>query len=176
MLEYWLAHWAWLLLCILVGMAGTLAFLRALLAAAGGVRDTVGTAAVLLPTYLAASLIAFVLVLAGLLLLIVPGLYLMARLAPLASVVAAERRFDPLDAVLRTFDLTRGHAWPILLYLGCVWSALYGVLLPIETNSSLAEALLFGAAGLFTMLVDAGVYRHLVQIGQPASPAPTTGT
>ncbi|GAA4780322.1 hypothetical protein GCM10023219_30350 [Stakelama sediminis] len=50
----------------------------------------------------------------GLVLLIVPGLYLLGRLFLAELVVVAEGRTNPIDAIRRSFDLTRNHGWVLM--------------------------------------------------------------
>lgn len=165
-------HWLWVGLCLFLGTAGSLAFLRALLAPDEGAGASAAAALRALPAYAAASIIAAILILAGAVLLLVPGFYLSARLAPLGAVAAFETPRGPLEMILRTFDLTRNLGWRICLYQLVVTGAAYGVglSLPAET-SPLFTALVDGASGLFWLVIQAGLYRHL-----SASAPPTSGT
>lgn len=112
-LDYYRTAAPWFLLQGLFTMVGTLAMLRLVFA-----RDTVGGALVhglmLLPFYFLLSIICGFMIGFGLILLIVPGLYLLGRLAPVSAVLVAETRRNPFDAIGRTFALTRGHGWAIL--------------------------------------------------------------
>ncbi|HEX2764358.1 MAG TPA: hypothetical protein VHM92_11040 [Allosphingosinicella sp.] len=87
----------------------------------------------------------------------------MARLAPLAAVAAAEAPRDPFDTLLRSFDLTRGRAGPVFLYMLVLNAAVIGILniLPVGGAGSprLLEALADTAAGLFGLVIQAGLYR-----------------
>jgi hypothetical protein len=111
--DYYRTAAPWFLVQGLFTMVGTLAMLRLVFA-----RDTVGGALVhglmLLPFYFLLSIICGFMIGFGLILLIVPGLYLLGRLAPVSAVLVAENRRNPFDAIGRTFALTRGHGWAIL--------------------------------------------------------------
>jgi hypothetical protein len=114
----------------------------------------------------------------GILLLIVPGLYLFGRLAPFSAVLAAENRRNPLDAIQRTFDLTKGHGWGILglvfvvaIVAGIAVSVadtLFGLIFVLAAGQELGRTLTavvasaLGAA-LTTLLVMlyAAIYRAL---------------
>ncbi len=112
LLAYLWQNWQLLLLVNLIGFVGSLALL---ILALDPERPTVGraikVALVLLPTYFVTSLIALVLVGIGLLALILPGLYLMGRLATAGPVIVAENRRNPFDAIRRCFAVTRGSGW-----------------------------------------------------------------
>lgn len=53
-------------------------------------------------------------VLAGLILLILPGLYLLARLG-LAPYAVIDQDLGPAEAVTKSWDMTRGRAWPVFV-------------------------------------------------------------
>jgi hypothetical protein len=112
-LDFYRAAWPWFRLEGLFSIVGTLAMLRLVFA-----RDTVGGALVhglmLTPFYVLMSILCGFMIGFGFILLIVPGLYLLGRLAPIPAVLIAENRRNPFDAIGRTFALTRGHGWAIL--------------------------------------------------------------
>jgi hypothetical protein len=111
---YWQKVWYWVLLENVVVMIGSLAILRLVLARGGAtVGEAIAGAFALLPACLAAAIIAGAATFAGFLLLIVPGLYVTGRLAPLPAVIAGERLGNPLEAIRRTLALTRGQGWAI---------------------------------------------------------------
>jgi hypothetical protein len=112
--DYFAAAWPWFLLSGLVGMAGGIAILLLISERSITVGRAIAAALPLLLFYFLTTLAAGLIVGAGLVLLIVPGLYLFGRLAPAGVVVVAERRLNPVDAVRRCFELTRGHGWAIL--------------------------------------------------------------
>ncbi len=70
-------------------------------------------ALLLLPPALAASMIQGLAVGAGLMLLIVPGLWLLARLSPTIPLIAGGER-DPLQAITASWQLTAGRSLKIL--------------------------------------------------------------
>jgi hypothetical protein len=115
MTEYMGANWHWLLLENLLNMVGVLAILRlAFPRGASTVGGVIAFAFALLPFYFLSSILAGVIVGIGLLLLIVPGLYLLGRLTPLGPVIVAEERRNPFDAIRRTFEVTKGRGWAVL--------------------------------------------------------------
>jgi hypothetical protein len=115
MREYYLANALWLFLGSLVSMLGTIAILKLLLAPRGtSVGGAIAAAVPVLPFYFLAAFLSNLILLLGLVLLVVPGLYLFGRLAPLGPVVVAEKRYNPLDSIARSFALTRGEGWAVL--------------------------------------------------------------
>lgn len=98
----------------LIGFIGNLALL--ILALDEG-RPTVGGAIrgafVLLPAYFLASILSFFIVGLGAMAFILPGLYLLGRVAVVGPVVVAERVRNPLAVLKRSFALTRKRGWAI---------------------------------------------------------------
>lgn len=80
-------------------------------------RPTVGgaisAAARMLPTLFFVSLIEQMMMLGGLVLFIVPGLYVIARTAVSDAAVMADDLGNPLKAIARSFALTRGLGWQV---------------------------------------------------------------
>ena len=103
--------------------------------------------------YLAVSLIYGVLVTAGLILLIVPGIYLAVRYGLAGFVVADGRSTDILGSFRESSELTRGNRWRLFLF---------GLALLLL---NLMGALLFGVGLLVTLPMSAFasvlVYRRL---------------
>src|SRR4051794_3440782 len=99
--EYFEINWLWLLLGSLVNMVGSIAILLLVFSRGITVGGAIAAALALLPSYFIASLLSSIPIAFGFLLLIVPGLYLLGRFAPLSAVVAAETRRNPIDALVR---------------------------------------------------------------------------
>jgi hypothetical protein len=122
----------------------------------------------------------------GLLLLLVPGLYLFGRLAPISAVLVAENRRGPFDVIGRTFELTKGRGWAILgivfvvaVVAGIAVSVadtLFGLILVLAAGQELgrtltaviSSALNAALASLMTMLY-AAIYRALAGTGSVAA-------
>jgi uncharacterized membrane protein len=83
----------------------------------------IGAALLLLPFYFVASLLTGIMVGFGFVLLIIPGLYLIGRVALVGSHVAAAGERNPIAAITRSFELTRGNGWAVLGMLILVWIA-----------------------------------------------------
>ena len=176
-LDYYGTAGPWLTLESLIAMVGTLAMLRLVFA-----RDTVGGALVqgliLTPFYFLLSILCGFMIGSGFILLIVPGLYLIGRLAPFSAVLVAENRRNPFDAIKRTFALTKGHGWAILglvfvvaivavIAMG-VADTLFGVIFILVAGQELGKLLtavvasaLSAALGTLMVMLYAAIYRAL---------------
>ncbi|HLL32156.1 MAG TPA: hypothetical protein VK403_14295 [Allosphingosinicella sp.] len=183
--EYATLNWHWLLLGTLVSMIGSIAVLLLIFARDISVGGAIAAALALLPFYFLASLLSSVALGIGFLLLVVPGLYLLGRLGPLNSVVVAETRRNPIDAIRRCFELTKGHGWAIFglvaiiaiaaaIVVGIV-SALLGILFVIAAGKDIGLLLTLivrtaGNTAMVTLLLvlNASIYRQLSGIGSAA--------
>jgi hypothetical protein len=132
------------------------------------VGETLKEAAGRLPPGLAASLIQGIAFGFGLVLLILPGLYLLARLWLVIPLIVAETR-DPLDAIRRSWELTRGRG---LQLMGFVAILLLGVLLLTLAIGGLASGLgALLALALGTPDEGWGLSRWLVELVNTAASA-----
>ena len=108
-------NWLLLLAVNFIGVTGNLALLILVLDRG---RPTVGgairAAVMLLPFYFVASLLSGFIILAGLIALILPGMYAIGRLAVLGPVMVVEGRRGAVDAVRRTLAVTKGHGWAVI--------------------------------------------------------------
>ena len=181
MSDYIHVAWPWLLLETLVNMVGTIAILRLIFprqtSTVGGV---IAASLPLLPTYFAAAILSNVIVAIGLILFIVPGIYLLGRLAPVGPLIVAEERRNPLDALRRSFQLTAGKGWAVAGLVVIV--AVAGVIVMMVVNNLIGLLLLLLAgqkiggflvtivgaltAAAFTtllVLLYAAIYRRLAE-------------
>ncbi len=108
-------NWLVFLVVNLIGFVGNLAFL---ILALDGQRPTVGTAIrtamMLLPAYFLVSILSGFMIGIGMMLLILPGLYLIGRLSVTGAVLVAEGRRSPIDIIKRSFAITKGNGWAII--------------------------------------------------------------
>ncbi len=165
----------------LVSLSGTGAILALLL---GPDRPTVGHAISqalrLLPTLFLVEVLGQLMVIGGGLLLILPGLYLMARIALSAAATMAERISNPLRALGRSFAMTKGAGWSVFGLLAIVMIVLWIASSALITVFGVIGALLLPAEGakvlqmafaalstavlmLGSTLLSAGLYRQLRQ-------------
>lgn len=74
-------------------------------------RDVLIGALAILPRYLLASVIGTLMVMVGLAVLVLPGLYLAGRLILLGPLIVAEAPVSAIEAIVRTLQVTRRHGW-----------------------------------------------------------------
>lgn len=177
--NYYIGHWPAFLALTLVSSFGQAAILALLL---DRNHPTVGEALTvagrILPGYFLVGMLTNLAIAFGFMLLIVPGLFLVGRLAVAGPTMIGERIGNPVTAIQRSWAYTTGLGWRIaglVLLVGIVgWIALSaassvigvvgGLLLPDGAKilaAATADAL--GGAGLALLLVllSAAVYRQL---------------
>ncbi len=179
LVDYYRANWALLLLVNIIGTFGQVAILSLLLDRdRPTVGEALGTSARSLPLYFVMTLLTNFAVVIGLFLFLVPGIYLLGRLAITGPVMIAEGIASPLDAIRRGWLYTKGLGWRIaglVMLIGIVaWIAfsaassvlgvLVGLLLPAGSGSvarALADALAGAALTLLIAVLTAAIYRQV---------------
>ncbi|MEP7350057.1 MAG: hypothetical protein ABI668_08915 [Sphingorhabdus sp.] len=119
MVQSWFAvNWYWFVLFLVVGMIGVLSFNILLLdAKKPTVGEALGQACALWPTLFMARLLVTCAVFLGALLLIVPGVYLAVKFILVEPVIGAENQRNPITAMQRSWELTKGKSLPIFGFL-----------------------------------------------------------
>jgi hypothetical protein len=179
MAEYFAANWHWMLLQGLFAMLGSIAIFRLIFSRAGtSVGAAIAGALPLLVSYFVAAVLSGFIMGLGMLLLIVPGLYLFGRLAPLGALLVAEDQRNPLTAISRTFALTKGNGWAILglalvvaiaaLVVMLVINSIFGIVLILIAGQELGGLLVLivttltsSALTVLFILLYAALYRRL---------------
>ena len=178
MIEHYRTVWPWLVLQSLASMVGAAAMLRLVFAPGTSVGGALAFGLMLLPFYFLLSLLSSLIIGLGFILLVVPGLYLIGRLVPAPAVMVAENRRNPVEAIGRSFEITKGHGWAVLglvllvaivagIVIG-VAGALVGIVFILAAGQELGKlltiivtsALSAGMATLLLMLY-AAIYRGL---------------
>ncbi len=173
-------NWLVLLLRGIVTSFGSLAILVLLLR---GERPTVAEAmriaAGVLPIYIVANLMQSLVIVSGMMLFIVPGLYLIGRLVLVSPVAAAEGASNPLTPLTRSALLTNGRGWISLLLVAVIFcvamvvsiivtavtGTVFALLLPVEVariGQMLIAGLVEAAMAVALILATAALYRALV--------------
>ena len=157
-------NWPLLLVVNIVGFVGNLALL---ILALDDDRPTVGAALkaalLLVPLYFLVSLMSGLVVMAGLFAFIVPGLYLMGRVALTGPVIVAEGRRGPIAVIRRSFAVTKGHGWAMVGLILIVVLTFFIVSLALTTVFGSIFLLFDKAAGgggvgaLLLLILDAAV-------------------
>lgn len=131
----------------------------------------------LLPSVIILNWLVQLMVVAGLLLLLVPGIYLVGRLTLAAPAQMAERIGNPFRAIGRSFALSAGNGWRVAGFVALIVvvaivvasavNAVSGILLSIVLPKDvLGEALALmrsaigAATALLLLLVSAALYRQ----------------
>ncbi|MBT2188932.1 hypothetical protein [Sphingobium nicotianae] len=161
----------------LVSSFGTLAMLILLLRQERPtVAESLKAALFILPSYCVAYILQNVAWQIGMILFVLPALYLTGRFALIAAVAAAEKEMNPITIIQRSFALTQGNGWRIFALLAIVTLAMgvlfiagvlfTGVVTSLLLPADLAELLLHFVAGLMVtalmlaiVLVSAALYR-----------------
>lgn len=114
MVTYYQEHWVWLLLSSIASMIGTIALYLLLFdrqdRTVGG---AIAAALPILPFYFLMSLLSGLAIGLGLSLFVLPGLYLLGRLAPASAVMVAEDKRSPFAALSGSWSLTRKRGWKV---------------------------------------------------------------
>lgn len=169
----------WFALQSFVIMIGTAAMLRLVFARSVTVGGALWFGILLLPAYSVMLFFANFAVAIGVVLLILPGLYLAGRLFVAGAAMVAEDRRHPIETLRRAFALTTGHGWLILgLYLLVAvpgWVLIYaagnltGIAFIFLAGQGLGRflteivlALLTAALATLVTMLSAAVYRALV--------------
>lgn len=177
-MDYITANWPLITLNAIVVAFGSLVILSFLvMAGRPTVREAMQHGLRILPSYMLVSLVQTLVVAGGLVLFIVPGIYLMARFICIAPVTVAENPGRPLAIIGRSVQLTRGHGWRIILLLavvllvaivistvvGIVVGVVSAMALPMDMArfvSLLVGSILEAALAVTVTLVSAALYRQ----------------
>lgn len=151
----------WLLLVAMIGSFGRAAMLVLTFdRARPTVGEALGAAARLFLWFYLAGLLASLIQYGGFLLFVLPGLYLLGRLFVVEPVLVAEGVTNPVRAIVRSFEVTRGSGWRIFGVNAIVVLGAFVFLLAVSTVLGvLAAVLQLPGLGLFlSALVCAGVF------------------
>ena len=156
---------------------GTIAILRLWLSRSGtSVGEALTFALMLLPTMIAVQILSGFMLGIGFLLLIIPGFYLIGRLALVAPSVADRGLYNPIEAIRTSWTLTRNNGWAIFFFLflvtiviviaalivGFVVAVIFGTEAGFGRMLGGVVEAAFGAIGsLVSIAVSAAAYRQL---------------
>ncbi len=135
-----------LLIATIVGAAVTRMGADVYLGGHADVGRTVADVLPRVPMLIVGALLTMLMVVPGLILLIVPGLYLATRLFAVSQIIVLEQ-LGPMAAISRSFALTKGRAGHIFLTL----LLLYGLYFALSFGVTLGVAL-FGSTVLQTIV------------------------
>jgi hypothetical protein len=178
LMDYYRGAAPWFLAQALVSMVGAAAMLRLVFARGGTVGDALAFGLLWLPFYFLLSVLCGLIVGFGLILLIIPGLYLLGRIAPAPAVMVAENRRNPFDAIGRSFAITKGNGWAVfglVFIVGivagisvAVADTIVGIILVLAAGPELGALLTRIASSAFSaglatlmLMLYAAIYRGL---------------
>ncbi len=119
--DYITANWPVITISALIVAFGSMVLLSFLISRENPtVSDAMRHGLRALPSYMLASAIQTFVVAGGLLIFIVPGVYLVSRFICIAPVAVAEGRRRPLEIIARSFQVTQGNGWRIVLLLAVI--------------------------------------------------------
>jgi hypothetical protein len=178
--DYMAAHWPFITVSAIVVAFGSLVLLSFLVdRRRPTVTDAMRSGLRALPFYMLASAIQTFVVVGGLMLFILPGIYLVSRFICIAPVAAAEGRRRPMAIIARSFQVTQGNGWRIILLLAVILfvaiiistvvATIVGIgaslLLPPDIArlaEILAGTLVESGLAVTVTLVSASIYRQAV--------------
>ena len=147
---------------LLVNIVGFVGNLSILILALDERRPTVGAAIAaalaLLPVYFLVSFLSGFMIGVGLMLLFLPGIYLIGRLSVTGPVLVSEPARNPIAVIRRSFALTKGQGWAIAALILLLFLGFY--VLSLAVTFTLGSILLLidraadtGGIGAFLLLV-----------------------
>jgi hypothetical protein len=179
----------WTLIALVLSVVGAFWLQGALIEAVRDVRDgridtTIGElyerTRPRLPALIAAGIVAAIGIALGLVLLIIPGLYLLTRWALIPAVIVIEK-LGAGDAFNRSWQLTRGHGWSVfgsLLVAFLLYAIAQGVLraafapLPNFLAIWLGGIVAHSVTTPFIAAVGAVMYFRLARLSAGVQPVP----
>ena len=158
-------------------VVGTVAILRLWLSrTATSVGEALAFAARMIPTLIGLQILTGLIVGIGFVLLIIPGLYLIGRLALVSPLVADRGIGNPVEAIRTSWDMTRDNGWAIFFFLLLVTIVIVIIMLILmgvvsvvtgtapgigHIVSGFLESALGVAATMVTIAISAAAYRQL---------------
>ena len=145
------------LLIALIAAVGGVGIMRLWLARSGtSVSEALGFALKMLPTMIGVQILTGLAMGIGFILLLVPALYLMGRLALVSAFVADRGIANPLTAIGESWSLTKDNGWRIFFFLFLVGLVIGILTLIVAGIVGAAFGTTEGAGLILTGLVEAG--------------------
>lgn len=154
MRDYVRTNGLWLLLSTTANLTGVIALYLLLLANPRlTVAGAMGRSMSIMPFYLVLSAVLGVLVLLGLSLLIVPGLFLIGKFALATPILINETPRAPFTAMRRSWQRSTGRAWAIAGLLLSIYLIAVVASLAAEVGLGTVILLAFGPGGIGALLL-----------------------
>ena len=131
------------------------------------VGETIKTAWLFLPFYFLIDILRNIIVGVGLLLFILPGIYLVCRLAPIGAIAIAEDIRNPFKAIQRSFEVTKSNALPIFAFLLIVVITFLLISLAVSyvIGTLFVTGIVSAAGTTIFALMQVAIYRQLTGAG-----------
>lgn len=159
MIQNWLTvNWYWFTLLLVVGIIGALSFNILLLdPKKPTVGDALRQAMTLSPALLLARIMITFAVAISILFLIIPGVYLAVKFILVEPVIGAENQRNPLIAMQRSWELTRGNSLRIFgfLLIVAIVSVITFFVISLISNVVIMLLLPAAVAAVFTEIIGA---------------------
>ncbi len=165
----------------LFAIVGTIAILRLWLSRTGvSVGEGLTFGLMLLPTMIGVQILTGLMMGVGILLFIIPGLYLIGRLALVAPVAADRGLYNPLEIIGTSWKLTKDNGWAIFFFLFLVMLVVFIVLIVVggivgivaggeagfgKMLGGVVEAGIGAIGSLLSIAISAAAYRQLAMSG-----------
>jgi hypothetical protein len=168
LVQYLTDNWMWLLLGNIVNMIGLVAIYLLLLGDRGRtVGGAIAAALPIVPFYFLMSMITNVAIGFGLVLFILPGLYLLGRFFLASPVLVADHPRNPIAAIQDSWRLTRGHGWALAGLIVIIF--LVGMLISFVVTAIVGSLLLIlggqdGVGGLLVLILSSALTAALYTI------------
>lgn len=147
-LAFFAQNWLAYLLMFIVTAIGSLSIYRLLSPSfSGTVSNALAQAAALAIFFIFTNILVALLMVFGLFLFIVPGLYLFGRLAVVPMVIADENERNPATALQRGWAITRDNGWSTFFFLLIILLVGLVTLMVFSLVIGLVLALLSGGTG-----------------------------
>lgn len=115
------------------------------------VGEALRMAAMLFIPFLLTNILVGIIVGVGFVLLIIPGLYLIGRVALSTPSLVAERSYNPVAAVGRSWALTKGQGWRIFFFAFLIFLVAFVVQVAIGGTLGTVLGLIAGDGGQFSI-------------------------
>ncbi|MEM1132227.1 MAG: hypothetical protein AAGH53_04765 [Pseudomonadota bacterium] len=175
-MSYYTDNLLLILIVSIIGIIGTLTILTIYLDSS---RPTVATAITaafgMIITYFITSLLMGLAIGIGFLLLIIPGIYVAIKFVCAGPVIVAEKVRNPITALQRSWELTKGNSLRIFAFVLILFVVLFVISLIVglitgifmfagdvgTAIGQLVQVLFQGVATAFSLAVSAAIYRQL---------------
>lgn len=150
----------YMLMASILGTIGTVAMSKVLIGPQGtSVGDAIKLGLTLIIGVFVATWLSQVAIGLGIVLLIIPGLYLFSRLSLIVPIATASQTGNPISLIKASWDLTRENAWSILgfLILIVIVLGIASVIISGITGGILALVLPATLANLLANFIDAAM-------------------